>query len=118
MHNTCCYVGARPLEAFAFRVHTHALGREVYLERMTAGAGFRASETDATANATANAEAPPTRLMGRDPQLPQLFERLETRVTIRPGDKLRATCSFDTRNRAAADSERVGPAATRCVTCT
>ena len=99
MHNTCCYVGARPLEAFAFRVHTHALGREVYLERMTAGAGFRVSETDATANATANAEAPPTRLMGRDPQLPQLFERLETRVTIRPGDKLRATCSFDTRNR-------------------
>ena len=99
VHNTCCYVGARPLEAFAFRVHTHALGREVYLERMTAGAGFRASETDATANATANAEAPPTRLMGRDPQLPQLFERLETRVTIRPGDKLRATCSFDTRNR-------------------
>jgi hypothetical protein len=38
----------------------------------------------------------PVRLMGRDPQLPQLFEQLTEPLVIRPGDKLRATCVFDT----------------------
>jgi hypothetical protein len=37
--NTCCYTMARPLAAFAFRVHTHALGREVFLERLVVGRG-------------------------------------------------------------------------------
>ena len=38
--------------AFAFRVHTHALGRRVWLERLAAGA-----------------DSNPVELMGRDPQL-------------------------------------------------
>lgn len=37
---------ARPLTAFAFRVHTHAMGREVFLERMVAG---QMTPTNATA---------------------------------------------------------------------
>ena len=61
--------------------------------------------------------SPPTRLMGRDPQLPQLFERLETRVTIRPGDKfarrVRSTLGIERRR-----LEPGGATATRCVTCT
>ena len=94
--NTCCYSMARPLTAFAFRVHTHALGREVYLERMTAG---RMTDTNAADPADGSG---PVRLMGRDPQLPQLFEKLPdwgAPIVIRPGDKLRATCVFDTTER-------------------
>ena len=38
--------------------------------------------------------------MARDPQLPQLFERIDDRkITIHPGDVIRVTCIFDTRNR-------------------
>ena len=40
VRNSCCYAAARPLVAFAFRVHAHALGREVFLERMPAGGGY------------------------------------------------------------------------------
>lgn len=31
----CCYSGHQPLRTVAFRVHTHALGRSVYMERPT-----------------------------------------------------------------------------------
>jgi peptidylamidoglycolate lyase len=88
--NTCCYAMARPLTAFAFRVHTHALGREVFLERLVAG---RSTAVNTTEPADGSG---PVRLMGRDPQLPQLFEALPAPLVIRPGDKLRATCVFDT----------------------
>jgi peptidylamidoglycolate lyase len=97
---------ARPLSAFAFRVHTHALGVEVYAERLAAGAWPKDDEdgTDGTpaAAATTNADDPfpAVRLMARDPQLPQLFERIDDRkITIHPGDVIRVTCIFDTRNR-------------------
>lgn len=92
--NTCCYTMARPLTAFAFRVHTHALGREVYLERLVAGQ--LQGTDDPRGRGIVNA---PVRLMGRDPQLAQLFERLNETIVIRPGDKLRVTCVFDTTSR-------------------
>ena len=59
---------------------------------------------------------PPARLFGRDPRDAQLFERLDLGLrdgeggggallrpplTIRPGDKLRVTCAYDTTSRAA-----------------
>lgn len=31
--NTCCYRGFQPLDAFAVRVHTHAMGRAVIMTR-------------------------------------------------------------------------------------
>ena len=105
VRNACTYTMARPLSAFAFRVHTHALGVEVYAERLAAGAWPKDDEdgTDGTpAAATTNADDPfpAVRLMARDPQLPQLFERIDDRkITIHPGDVIRVTCIFDTRNR-------------------
>ena len=78
---TCCYTLPRPVWAFGFRVHTHALGRRVWLDRLTSH------------GATEHIE-----LMGRDPQLPQMFEQLPEPMLIQPGDTLRATCRFDTTN--------------------
>lgn len=72
------YGTARPLTAFAFRVHTHALGREVFLERLVAGRMTATNETDVSDGSA------PVRLMGRDPQLPQLFEQLTEPIVIRP----------------------------------
>lgn len=72
------YGRARPLTAFAFRVHTHALGREVFLERLVAGRMTATNETEPSDGSS------PVRLMGRDPQLPQLFERLAEPLIIRP----------------------------------
>lgn len=31
--NSCCYRGFQPLTSFAVRVHTHTLGREVFMTR-------------------------------------------------------------------------------------
>jgi peptidylamidoglycolate lyase len=36
----CAYTDSAPLSAYAFRVHTHALGVEVFLEKAVAGSGF------------------------------------------------------------------------------
>ena len=72
------------------------------------GVGGASTTLDATMT-------PPTRLFGRDPRDAQLFERLDLGgdgeggggallrppLTIRPGDKLRVTCAYDTTSRAA-----------------
>ena len=80
--NDCCYKGTTPLHAFAFRVHTHALGRKVWLERKSLGGGI----------------VERVELAQRDPQLPQGFEPLGEEFIIRPGDSLSAVCRFDTRS--------------------
>lgn len=33
IRNSCCFKSYQPLNMFAVRVHTHALGRRVYMER-------------------------------------------------------------------------------------
>ena len=110
----CSYVDSAPLAAYAFRVHTHALGTEVVLEKAVAGRGF---EPEAEAEATASRSKPfrpaPIKLASRDPQLPQLFEVLADAgagekqknesargFDVAPGDALRVTCVFDTSTRA------------------
>ena len=78
--NPCCLRGFEPLHAFAYRVHTHDLGRDVYLDH-TAGAG------------------PPVRVAARSPQLPQGFAPVTAPVTIWPGDPLHQACVFDSSSR-------------------
>lgn len=92
VHTVCSYVSSAPLTAFAFRVHTHALGTRVFLEKAVVGAGFEKQPS-----------VTPIRLAARDPQLPQLFEVVDDGdfFTILPGDQLRVTCVFDTTDRTA-----------------
>jgi len=99
VHATCAYVSSAPLTAFAFRVHTHALGTRVFLEKAIVGAGFE-KRVD-TAVTKKNTSVTPILLASRDPQLPQLFELVEEKAkfTIAPGNQLRVTCVFDTTNR-------------------
>eukprot|EP00854_Cymbomonas_tetramitiformis_P014167 gene14167-16753_t len=73
---TCCYSGPEPLRGFAFRVHTHTLGRSVRLDRVSA-----LGETQ--------------RLLERSPELTQIFEPLEEELIIQPGSMLRVTCRFN-----------------------
>jgi peptidylamidoglycolate lyase len=101
----CCYDGPQPLSAVAFRVHTHTLGRLVWLDRLALGGA--AGATDA---------APALR---RSPLLPQAFSLLSDQpgarnpgleegggdpyingplpgpLVIRPGQRLSATCRFN-----------------------
>lgn len=79
IENQCCYSGFEILKGFAFRVHTHALGRSVNLERIEQQNGKQVSNE----------------LCERDPQLPQGFAPLKDNILIRPGDTLKATCMFD-----------------------
>jgi hypothetical protein len=60
---------------WARSVHTHALGRAVWLRRPAMDANSSDVE-----------------LMRRSPQLPQGFAPLNDMVIIHPGDHLRATC--------------------------
>ena len=106
----CAYTDSAPLAAYAFRVHTHALGVEVFLEKAVAGVGFenpRPTEESRVGFAKPFRPAP-IKLASRDPQLPQLFEVVageetekdgSTSFDIAPGDALRVTCVFDTSNR-------------------
>eukprot|EP00198_Chlamydomonas_reinhardtii_P008225 XP_001697562.1 peptidylglycine alpha-amidating monooxygenase [Chlamydomonas reinhardtii] len=80
--NTCCYKGYEALTMFAVRVHTHGLGRRVFMTRETW-------------NKTGTEE-----LVSRDPQLPQSFVPT-TRHTIWPGDRLTVTCLFDSSSKTA-----------------
>ena len=96
VRNACVYTMARPLKAFAFRVHAHALGVEVYAERLVGGKW----PNDEDEGAEGAELFPAVRLMGRSPQLAQLFERIDdSGLTIHPGDKIRVTCVYDTSNR-------------------
>ena len=82
--NECCYSGFEPLHGFAFRVHTHKLGRSVFLE-----------QTVPTERKRRGVKRGATRVAEQDPQLPQGFYPMEQGITIMPGDKLKNTCDFN-----------------------
>ncbi|KAK9908849.1 hypothetical protein WJX75_003782 [Coccomyxa subellipsoidea] len=75
----CCYAGFEPAYGFAYRVHTHALGRSVYMDRI---------EKDGSHN----------RVCEHSPQLPQGFTPVSN-ITFLPGQVLEATCDFDSTER-------------------
>ena len=104
----CCYDGPQPLTAVAFRVHTHTLGRLVWLER-TAGGHEPGGAGDDN----------PQLVLRRSPLLPQAFNLISLQgnasnpgpeegggdhyvnaplpgpLVVAPGSRLRATCRFD-----------------------
>lgn len=84
VENECCYSGWEELRGFAFRVHTHGLGRNVYLDQGGPREGRRAG-----------APLPAHRAAEMDPQRPQGFYPIDPYVVIRPGDRLRTTCDFN-----------------------
>ncbi|KAL4858006.1 Peptidyl-glycine alpha-amidating monooxygenase A [Chlorella vulgaris] len=100
VQNACCYNGWEPLHGFATRVHTHALGREVYLDRWRP-----------------DGSAEPDRIISLDPQDPQAcqytiaaaswaavawaacavvgFYPIKPEAVILPGDRLAMACHFN-----------------------
>uniref|UniRef100_A0A1D1ZR72 Peptidylglycine monooxygenase n=1 Tax=Auxenochlorella protothecoides TaxID=3075 RepID=A0A1D1ZR72_AUXPR len=76
--NSCCYSGFEPMRGIAARVHTHTMGRSVFLERRGPEPGAAWSQ-----------------VFSQDPQQPQGFYPLTQNLTILPGDSLRATCLFN-----------------------
>ncbi|PSC71645.1 peptidyl-glycine alpha-amidating monooxygenase [Micractinium conductrix] len=80
--NSCCYAGWEPLHGFAARVHTHSMGREVYLDR-SQPADRKALD----------------RITGLDPQKPQGFYPIAPEATFLPGDQLAMACNFDSTNK-------------------
>ncbi|KAK9800913.1 hypothetical protein WJX73_010392 [Symbiochloris irregularis] len=75
--NHCCISGFEPAHGFAFRVHTHALGRSVWLDKLD---GDRKA-----------------RMVEYSPQLPQGFTPVNN-MTFWPGETLEATCDYDSRS--------------------
>lgn len=82
--NECCYSGFETLHGFAFRVHTHSLGRNVALE---------------TSHPVEEGKWTPRALqVQQDPQMPQGFYPIDSPVTVRPGDKVNMYCDFNSEN--------------------
>lgn len=71
---------------FAYRVHTHSLGKLV--------AGYRV-------RADSNGQHKWTQLGKRDPMTPQMFYPIDNQQPIKPGDILAARCTMES------DRERV-----------
>ncbi|XGW21085.1 hypothetical protein V3C99_004221 [Haemonchus contortus] len=76
---SCEYGGNTELHPFAFRTHTHAMGRVV--------------------SAYYKHEGVWTKIGARNPQWPQLFEMIPTNPVIKKGDLMAATCRFDSHDK-------------------
>uniref|UniRef100_A0A0K0FFE0 Peptidylglycine monooxygenase n=1 Tax=Strongyloides venezuelensis TaxID=75913 RepID=A0A0K0FFE0_STRVS len=75
---SCIYSGKTTLHPFAFRVHTHKMGRVV-------SGYFKHNKKW-------------TQIGRRNPQWPQLFQKITNDMEINKGDLLAATCRFDSSN--------------------
>ncbi|KJH46680.1 copper type II ascorbate-dependent monooxygenase domain protein [Dictyocaulus viviparus] len=76
---SCEYNGETELHPFAFRTHTHAMGRVV--------------------SAYYKHDGQWNKIGSRNPQWPQLFELIPNIPIIRKGDLMAASCRFDSRNK-------------------
>jgi len=74
-----CTYNQGPLTAFAYRVHAHKEGQEIYCTKHDNQNPDQVVE-----------------LGRRNPQLPQSFVSMPQKVVIHPGDMLSATCVFNT----------------------
>uniref|UniRef100_A0A915DMI1 peptidylamidoglycolate lyase n=1 Tax=Ditylenchus dipsaci TaxID=166011 RepID=A0A915DMI1_9BILA len=74
---SCSYNSETELHPFAFRTHTHAMGRVVsaYVKHASDGSWQQIGK--------------------RNPQWPQLFQSSPNKVVIKKGDFMAATCRFD-----------------------
>eukprot|EP00878_Enallax_costatus_P000444 GHUV01000535.1.p1 GENE.GHUV01000535.1~~GHUV01000535.1.p1 ORF type:complete len:875 (+),score=241.60 GHUV01000535.1:368-2992(+) len=84
VQNNCCYRGFQPLTTFAVRVHTHTMGKQVFMTRPSA---IQSGKGDIIA-------------VG-DPQAPQGFNAVQSSV-IWPGEHLNVVCDFDSSGKTAA----------------
>jgi len=75
---SCYYRGESVLHPFAFRTHTHGMGRAV--------------------SAFMKHEGVWTKIGKRNPQWPQLFQSVDQPLEIKNGDFLAAMCRFDSSN--------------------
>uniref|UniRef100_A0A0N5A2F7 Peptidylglycine monooxygenase n=1 Tax=Parastrongyloides trichosuri TaxID=131310 RepID=A0A0N5A2F7_PARTI len=75
---SCEYTGSTQLHPFAFRTHTHKMGRVV--------SAFYKHDNQWT------------KIGKRNPQWPQLFEKIDRPLKIETGDLLAATCRYDSSN--------------------
>lgn len=76
---SCEYTGEADLHPFAFRTHTHAMGRVVSAYFKHGGKWEQIGK--------------------RNPQWPQLFQRSPTGLVIRKGDFMAAMCRFDSHDK-------------------
>lgn len=75
-YNNNVFSGQTPLHPFAFRTHTHGMGRVVSAFFKNPVNGW-------------------TMIGKRNPQWPQLFQPITTNLTISNGDLMAATCVYD-----------------------
>lgn len=99
--NECCYSGFEPLTAFAYRVHTHSMGRAVTLHHQSLGREASCAIADVPMPSTQERLTHPCyqEVIHADPQAPQGFYPANPILNIYPGDRLRATCEFDSSNK-------------------
>ncbi|PAV76567.1 hypothetical protein WR25_19203 [Diploscapter pachys] len=76
---SCPYNSVTPVHPFAFRTHTHMMGRSVSAYYQHNGIW--------------------TKIGHRNPQWPQLFESVPQLLTISDGDTMSATCRYDSSNK-------------------
>lgn len=76
---SCIYEQEQPLHFFAYRVHTHDLGKRVTGQLHTTN------------------QSTPHTLADRSPQRPQIFTPLAEPTTILQGTEVEATCEYDSR---------------------
>uniref|UniRef100_A0A914PVM7 Peptidylglycine monooxygenase n=1 Tax=Panagrolaimus davidi TaxID=227884 RepID=A0A914PVM7_9BILA len=76
---SCYYRGNATLHPFAFRTHTHAMGRVV--------------------SAFLNHDNEWQMIGKRNPQWPQLFQKLEKPLEVKTGDFMAAMCRFDSHDK-------------------
>lgn len=69
------FESSTPIHPFAFRTHTHAMGRLV--------------------SAFFKHDGHWTKIGKRNPQWPQLFEGIPSKLMIGSGDQMSASCRFD-----------------------
>ncbi|PAV70081.1 hypothetical protein WR25_21653 isoform B [Diploscapter pachys] len=76
---SCPYNSVTPVHPFAFRTHTHMMGRSVSAYYQHNGIWTKSGH--------------------RNPQWPQLFESVPQLLTISDGDTMSATCRYDSSNK-------------------
>ncbi|KHJ91306.1 copper type II ascorbate-dependent monooxygenase domain protein [Oesophagostomum dentatum] len=79
INTSCIYDRDVDIHPFAFRTHTHAMGRVVSAYYKHEGEWFK--------------------IGARNPQWPQLFETITSNPVIKKGDLMASTCRFDSHDK-------------------
>lgn len=95
----CCYDGPEALTAVAFRVHTHARGRLVWMDEISRGGATRVLQRSPLLPQAFNMVSKQASARNPGPEGsegdPYVNEPLPGPLVIRPGTHLQATCRFN-----------------------